>query len=82
MWSRIAQTVGALSKLQTLWKDKNIALSSKIRRMRLLVISIFLCASKTWTLTAELERKIQATEKYASKDFWASPAGIMLQMKK
>ena len=30
--------------------------------MRSLVISIFLWACETWTLTAELERKIQATE--------------------
>ena len=30
--------------------------------MRFLVISIFLYACETWTLTAELERKIQATE--------------------
>ena len=27
--SRIAQTIGALTKLKTIWKDKNIALSSK-----------------------------------------------------
>ena len=60
--SRIAQTVEALSKFKTIWKDKNIALSSKIRMMRSLVISIFLYACKTWTLTAELERKIQATD--------------------
>ena len=29
--SRIAQTTGALTKLKTIWKDKNIALSSKIK---------------------------------------------------
>ena len=56
--SRIAQTIGALTKLKTIWKDKNIALSSKIRLMRSLVISIFLYACETWTLTAELEKKI------------------------
>ena len=55
--SRIAQTIGALTKLKTIWKDKNIALSSKIRLMRSLVISIFLYACETWTLTAELEKK-------------------------
>ena len=32
--SRIAQTVGALSKIRAIWKDKNITLSSKIRMMR------------------------------------------------
>ena len=40
--SRIAQTIGALTKLKAIWKDKNIALSSKIRLIRSLVISIFL----------------------------------------
>ena len=59
---RIVQTTGALVKLKTIWKDKNIALSSKIRLMRSLVISIFLCACERWALTAEWERKIQATE--------------------
>ena len=60
--SRIVQTIGALTKLKTIWKDKNIALSSKIRLMLCLVISIFLYACETWTLKAELEKKIQATE--------------------
>ena len=58
--SRIAQTIGALEKLKTIWKDENI--SSKIRLIRSLVISIFLYACETWTLTAELEKKIQTTE--------------------
>ena len=60
--SRISQTFGALTKLKTIWKDKNIALSSKIIHMHSLVISIFLYACETWTFTAELERKIEATE--------------------
>ena len=51
--SRIAQTVGALSKLKTIWKDKNIALSSKIRMMRSLAISIFLFACETSALTLQ-----------------------------
>ena len=59
--SRIAQTIGALTKLKIMWIDKSIALSSKIRLMRSLVISIFLDACEAWTLTAELERKIKAT---------------------
>ena len=60
--SRIAQTIAALSKLDTIWKDKNIALSSKIRLMRSLVISICLYACESWTLTADLEKRIQAIE--------------------
>lgn len=60
--ARSAQTTAALAKFKTIWNDKNIAISSKIRLMRSLVISIFLYACESWTLTAELERRIQAME--------------------
>ena len=60
--ARSAQTTAALAKLKTIWNDKNIVLSSKIRLMRSLVISIFLYACESWTLTAEVERRIRAME--------------------
>ena len=60
--NRIAQAIAALSKLQVIWKDKNIALRSKIRLMRALVISIFLYACESWTLNKDLEKRIQAFE--------------------
>ncbi|XP_072016924.1 uncharacterized protein [Amphiura filiformis] len=60
--SRIAQTTSAMAKLKPLWNDKNISLGSKIKLMRTLAISIFLYACETWTLTADLERRIQALE--------------------
>ena len=60
--ARIAQATAALAKLKTIWNDRNIALSSKIRLMRSLVMSIFLYACESWTLTAETEKKIQAME--------------------
>ena len=44
------------------WVDKSISLSSKIRLMRSLVTAIFLYACEAWTLTAELQRRIQAME--------------------
>ena len=47
--SRIAQTT-ALTRLKTIWSDKHISLSSKIRLMRSLVISVLLCACESWTL--------------------------------
>ena len=40
--ARIAQATAALTKLKTIWNDRNIALSSKIRLMHSLVKSIFL----------------------------------------
>ena len=44
------------------WIDKSVSLSSKILPMRSLVTSIFLYACESWTLTAELQRRIRAME--------------------
>ena len=60
--SRIAQTTAALTRLKPVWNDRSISLGSKIRPMRSLVTSIFLCACEAWTITAELRRRIQAME--------------------
>ena len=60
--SMIAQATAALTRLKSVWIDKSISLSSKIRMMRSLVTSIFLYACESWTLTAELQRRIQAME--------------------
>ena len=59
---RIAQATAALTRLKPIWIDKSISLSSKIRLMRSLVTSIFMYACESWTLTAELQRRIQAKE--------------------
>ncbi|WP_419585745.1 hypothetical protein, partial [Thiolapillus sp.] len=60
--SRIAQATAALTRLKPVWIDKSNSLSCKIRLMRSLVTSIFLYACESWTLTAELQRRIQAME--------------------
>ena len=60
--SRIAQTTAALTRLKPVSHDRSISLSSKIRLMRSFVTFIFLCACKSWTLTAELQRRVQAME--------------------
>ena len=60
--SRIAQTTEALTRLKPVWNDKSISLSSKIRLMRFLVTFIFLYASESWTLTAELQKRIQVMD--------------------
>ena len=60
--SRIAQTTAALSRLKIIWRDKNIWLASKVKLMRTLILSTVLYACESWTLTAEIERRIQALE--------------------
>ena len=59
---RTAQITAALTRLKPVWNEKSISLSSKIQLMRSLVTSIFLYACESWTLTAELQRRIQAME--------------------
>ena len=60
--SRIAETTAALTRLKPVWIDRSISLCSKIRLVRSLVTSIFLYACESWSLTAELQRRIQAME--------------------
>ena len=60
--SRTAQATAALTKLKPIWRDNNISLGSKVKLMRSLVISIFLYACESWTLTAELEKRTKAFE--------------------
>ncbi|GFN78993.1 endonuclease-reverse transcriptase [Plakobranchus ocellatus] len=60
--SRIAQTTAALTKLKPIWNNKSIAISSMIRLLRSLVMSIFLYACESWTLNADIERRIRAME--------------------
>ena len=60
--SRIAQTTAAFSRLRIIWRDKKISLASKVTLMRTLILSTFVYAFESWTLTAKLERRIQALE--------------------
>ena len=48
--------------MKPVWIDKSMFLSSKIRLMRSLVTSILLYACESWTLTSELQKRIQAKE--------------------
>ena len=59
---RIAQATAILTKLKIIWKDKNITLKLKIRLMHSLVLSTFLYACESWTLTADIQRRIQVME--------------------
>ena len=60
--SRIAQATAAYTKLKPIWSDNKISLGSKVKLMCSFVISIFLNACESWTLTAELEKRMQAFE--------------------
>ena len=53
--SRIPKATAALTRLKPFWNGRSISLSS-------LATSIFLYACESWTLTAELQRRMQAME--------------------
>ena len=48
----------SIERLKSVWNDRSISLSSKIRLMCSFVTSIFLYACDSWILTAELQRRI------------------------
>ena len=48
--------------MKIIWRDKTISLASKVKLMRTLILSTLLYACESWTLTAEIERRIQALE--------------------
>ena len=45
--SRIAQTTAVLTGMKPVWNDRSISLNSKVRLMRSLVASVFLCACES-----------------------------------
>ena len=55
--SKIAQATAALTKLKPIRRDNNISLGSEVKLLRSFVISIFLYACESWTLTADLEKR-------------------------
>ena len=59
---RLAQAHSAMARLAILWKNKAISFPTKIVLYRSLVLSVLLYGCEGWTLTADLERRIQAFE--------------------
>ena len=59
---RIAIATSSLAKLKPIWRDKNISMNTRMRLLRALVTSVFLYGCETWTLNAEMEKRINAFE--------------------
>ena len=53
--ARIAQATSVLTKVKTVWKDRNITSKHRTQILCSIVASTFFYACETWTLTAELE---------------------------
>ena len=56
------EILSRIAKTTAVWNDRSISVSSSVRLMRSLVTCIFMYACESWTLTAELQRRIQVME--------------------
>ena len=59
---RIAITKASFQKMSTILKNRNISFSTKLRVLKTYVWSIFLYGCKTWTITAESKKNLEAAE--------------------
>ena len=59
---RLAMAMSAMAGLGTIWKNRDISFGTKMKLFRSLVLSILLYRCESWTLTSELEKRIQVFE--------------------
>ena len=59
---RIAVATSAMAGLRQTWRRREIGFITKIRLYRTLVLSTFLYGCESWSLSAEMEKRIQAFE--------------------
>ena len=60
--ARTAQAAAVMSCLRLVLKNRRISIRTRLKLVQTMVESIFLYVCETWTLTAELQQKIQAAE--------------------
>lgn len=60
--ARISLAMSAMTRLNTIWKSNSISFPVKLKLYKALVVSILLYGCESWTLTADLSRRIQAFE--------------------
>ncbi len=60
--ARISLAMSAMTRLATIWKSNAISFPIKFKLYKTLVLSILMYGCESWTLTADLERIIQAFE--------------------
>ena len=59
---RLATAMATVAGLAKIWKSRDIQFSTKMKLYRSLVLSVLLYGCESWTLTADLEKRIQAFE--------------------
>ena len=66
IWTQVTNFIfydnNCYTKSTSIWRKKNISFRTKLQLLHILVLSIFLYTYKCWTLTAELQRRVQVME--------------------
>ena len=60
--SRIGIATSTLVKLDSIWKNNNITLKTKLRFMKAIVLATMTYGCESWTLNAQSEKRINAFE--------------------
>ena len=60
--TRIAKVLSSFGRLQSMWKDKEVPLTSKVKLLQTLVFPIICYACEMWTLKADVTHRLEAFE--------------------
>ena len=60
--TRLAIATASMAKLNKIWSNNCISISTKLRLYRALVLSTLLYGCESWTITADTSKRIQAFE--------------------
>ena len=60
--TRLAIATSSMARLLKIWKSKEISFTSKFKLFKSLVLSIALYGCESWTLSADLEKRIESFE--------------------
>ncbi|XP_076472614.1 uncharacterized protein LOC143302013 [Babylonia areolata] len=57
---RLATATSAMAKLDKIWRSRSVSLAIKLKLYRSLMLAVLLYGCESWTLSAALEKRIQA----------------------
>ena len=60
--TRLAMAASSMARLQQIWKSNDISFTSKFQLYRSLILSIALYGCESWTLSKDLEKRIESFE--------------------
>ena len=60
--TRITKALSSFGRLQSIWKDKEVPLTTKVKLLQTLVFHVIFYACEMWTLKADVTHTLEASE--------------------